>query len=140
VQPLPAGAAVPQARTGKAAPGMAAALSCPSGTASYHDWNESNVLRWEMDLDTTFAWYGNCAPPSLTQLTCYVAYTFATDILNRQCYQYTYPATNPNRRVAVYAGLIVEHFGLGDLTFQTAQRRERYNTGASSCYWTTWDG
>jgi hypothetical protein len=140
VQPLPAGAVASQASTGKAAPGMAAALSCPSGNVSYHDWFESISLRWDFELVTTFAWYGDCAPPSLTRLVCYIGYLLSTDVSNSRCYQYTYPATNPNRRAAVYSQTVVEHWGIFSYTYDLGQRRECFNTGSSSCYWTSWTG
>lgn len=125
-------AAAPQAS-------MATTQSCPSGTASYFDW-ESSPYRYELDLKTSWAWYGDCAPPTLTRLICYVGGTFATDITNQKCYQYTYPATNPNRRAGVYTAHVIEHWPVGDYTYDTGQRRECFNTGASSCYWTSWDG
>lgn len=127
---------VAQAAHGKAAPGMAAALSCPSVHISYHDW-QGSPLRWYMDLETTWYWYGDCAPPSLTRKVCYVEYTVAADITNQQCYTYLYPATSPNRRAAVYSGHIIEHDPGFDITYDTWQRRECFNTGTSSCYWTT---
>jgi hypothetical protein len=119
---------------------VAVAQSCPSGTAYYYDWNESSATRWEMDLKTWWIWYGDCQAPTLTRQLCYVNYTVSTTITNRQCYQYTYPSIAPNRRAAVYVGHIIEYWPFATLEFDTGQRRECFNTGASSCYWTSWDG
>lgn len=126
-----------QAAQGKAAPGMAAALACYSGHVSYHDWLQ-DPLRWSVDMDTTWYWYGDCAVPSNTRRVCWVDWTVSADYTNTSCYGYTYPATNPDRRAAVYTGIIHLYDGPITITYWETQRRECYKSGASSCYWTNW--
>jgi|SRR5579883_448567 len=106
-----------------------------SGYEEFHDWNESSLVRWEMDLDTTFYWNGSCRAPAISSSRCWVRYTIATDITNQKRYDYT---TNLPSHAKVYSGLVVEHYGLGDLTFPSSQRRECQTY--DDCYWTQWDG
>ncbi len=133
-----ASSAQASARQGKAAPGMAMALSCASQHVSYHDYVQ-DPLRYSLVMNTTWYWYGDCAVPSNTSRVCYVDWTVSADYTNTSCYGYTYPATSPDRRAAVYTGIIHLYDGPGiTITFHENQRRECHISGASSCNWTEW--
>lgn len=126
-----------QASRGKAAPGMAIMLACPSGTVTFHDYFTS-FLRIEIDLDTQFWRNGACGVPTLNYEHCYVSFSLSAEYKYTSCYSYTYPATNPNRRSAVYTGTVYYYDGPGiTVTQLIGQRRECYSTGGRN--WTWWD-
>lgn len=112
---------------------LGAYTSCPTGSESFYDYDYSDLDLWEMDLNTSFQWNGNCGAPALTKRQCYVAFTISTSITDQKCWWYN---TNLPSTAAVYQGQVTED---GIVSFPSSQRRECYEP-YNDCGWTQWDG
>lgn len=118
--------------------------SCPSGTATFHDYSKDpySGAFWELDLGTSFKWTGNCSYPTLTSQQCYVRYTTNSDVSQEQCYSYHYFSSSGwSSTAAVYGAYVCTQFPLIRRCMARSQRRECYsNRSVGDCDWTNWDG
>lgn len=120
----------------------AAANSCPTGTTSFHDYNTGEYWWWQMDMNTTFRWNGDCGYPDLTSQNCYVEWAINTTFSSESCYSYHYYASNWTSTASVYTAWRTTTYPGGIVWADwESQRRECYsNAGAANCNWTWWIG